>query len=130
MTYNLLNNQAIDVFIIIAETLKKWKNPSSEDGKTILHEHYNWGAELKSKNKLILAGSTDFDLISTNEINPIGLTTGIIMLNVSSREEAIEWAENDPFHLNEFRRNVVHSFKISMTEKIIFKSLQKIKENQ
>lgn len=127
MENKILNNEAIDVFIIIAQTLVKWQNPSSEEGKTVLYEHYNWGAELKARNKLILAGPTDFDLTSTNNINPIGHTTGIIILNVSNRDEAIEWAEKDPFHLHGFRRNIVHSFKISITENTIFEALQKIK---
>jgi uncharacterized protein YciI len=65
-------------------------------------------------------------LTSTNKINPIGHTTGIIVLNVNSREEAIEWAEKDPFHINRYRNNKVHSFKISITDKTIFETLQKI----
>jgi hypothetical protein len=44
-------------------------------------------------------GSTDFDLTSSNKINSIGHTTGLIMLNVTSREEAEEWAFKDPFHM-------------------------------
>jgi len=65
-------------------------------------------------------------LTSTNKINPLGHTTGIIVLNVNSREEAIEWAEKDPFHMIGYRYNKVHSFKISITDKTIFESLQKI----
>ena len=127
MENNILNDKAFNVFIIIAETLEKWQNPSSEEGKSVLMEHYNWGAELKAKNKLILAGPTDFELTSTNKINPIGHTTGIIMLNVSTREEAIAWAEKDPFHIHGYRKNVVYSLKISMTENSIFESLHKVK---
>lgn len=129
MENKIVNDEAIDVFIIIAESLEKWQNPSSEEGKTVLYEHYNWGAELKAKNKLILAGPTDFELTSTNKINPIGHTTGIIILNVSTRDEAIEWAEKDPFHRHGFRRNTVHSFKISITENAIFETLKKIKHD-
>lgn len=121
----VLNDKLIDVFVIIAETLEKWQSPSSDGGKSVLLEHYSWGAELKAKNKLILAGPTDFELITTKQIDPIGHTTGIIILNVSSREEAVEWAEKDPFHLHGFRRNNVHSLKISMTNHYIFESLQK-----
>ncbi|MFN5183545.1 MAG: YciI family protein [Bacteroidota bacterium] len=84
------------------------------------------GAELKEKNKLLLAGPTDFELISSNKINPIGHITGIIILNVKSREEADLWAEKDPFHINGYRKNVVHSFKITMTEGSVFQTLQKI----
>lgn len=127
MENKVLNDKSFDVFVIVAETLEKWQNPSSEKGKSVLLEHYRWGAELKAKNKLILAGPTNFELISTNKIDPIGHTTGIIMLNVSSREEAVEWAEKDPFHRHGFRRNNVHSLKISMTDNFILESLQKIK---
>lgn len=126
MHNKILNDKAFDVFVIIAETLEKWQNPSSEAGKSVLMEHYNWGAELKATNKLILAGPSDFDLTSTNKINPIGHTTGIIMLNVSSREEAIKWAEKDPFHIHGYRRNDVHSLKISMTDNALFEPLVQI----
>jgi uncharacterized protein YciI len=127
MENKVLNDKSFDVFVIIAETLEKWHNPASEAGKSVFLEHYSWGAELKAKNKLILAGPTNFELISTKKIDPIGHITGIIILNVSSREEAVEWAEKDPFHLHEFRRNNVQSLKISMTDNFILESLQKIK---
>lgn len=126
----ILNEKPLLVFCILAETLDGWKDLSSVEGKEILLQHYEWGSELKKNRKLILAGPTDFELISTGEINPIGHTTGLIMLNVSSREEANSWAERDPFHIHGFRKNVVHSFKITMTEKIIVESLQKIIEKQ
>ena len=122
----ILNEKPMDVFVIIAETLEKWRHPNTPEGKLILMEHYKWGAELKEKNKLLLAGPTDFELISSNKINPIGHLTGIIMLNVKSREEAILCAEKDPFHLHGYRKNVVHSFKITLTENSIFETLQKI----
>jgi uncharacterized protein YciI len=126
MENKILNDQVFNVFIVIAETLEKWQNPSSEEGKNVLMEHYKWGAELKSKNKLILAGPTNFELTSANKINPIGHTTGIIMLNATTREEATKLAEKDPFHLHGYRRNIVLSLKISMTEKSVFETLQKI----
>lgn len=129
MENKVLNDQPFNVFVIIAETLEKWQNPSTEEGKSVLMKHYEWGTELKAKNKLILAGPTDFELTSTNKINPIGHTTGIIILNISSREEAISWAEKDPFHLHGYRRNVVHSLKISMTDNYVFESLKKIKKS-
>ena len=122
----ILNEKPFDVFVIIAETLEKWLHPNTPEGKLVLLEHYKWGAELKEKNKLLLAGPTDFELISSNKINPIGHLTGIIMLNVNSREEAICWAEKDPFHLHGYRKNVVQSFKITLTENSIFETLQKI----
>ena len=125
MDVKVLNDITTDVFVIIAETLGKWQSPASEKGKAVLLKHYKWGADLKAKNKLILAGPTDFELVSTKNIDPIGHTTGIIILNVTSREEAVEWAEKDPFHLHGFRRNKVHSLKISMTNHYIFESLQK-----
>jgi uncharacterized protein YciI len=113
----ILNEKPLLVFCILAETLEGWKDISSDEGKEVLLEHYQWGSELKKNRKLILAGPTDFELISSREINPIGHTTGLIMLNVSSREEAISWAERDPFHIHGFRKNVVHSLKITMSEK-------------
>ncbi len=122
----ILNAKPVDVFVIIAETLEKWQNPGTPEGNLVLMEHYKWGAELKEKNKLILAGPTNLDLISSIAANPIGLTTGIIMLNVLSREEAVLWAEKDPFHVNGFRKNVVHSLKITITEVSVFETLEKL----
>ena len=130
MENSIINEKPLLVFCIIAETLYGWKDPHSAEGKEVLLQHYAWGSELKKNGKLILAGPTDFELISSGEINQIGHTTGLIMLNVSSREEAISWAERDPFHLHGFRKNVVHSLKITMSEKIIVESLQKTIEKQ
>lgn len=128
MSHSVINNQPIDVYIIIAETLDKWQNPSSDAGRSVLMEHYQWGAELKANNKLIMAGPIDFDLTSTQLIDPIGHTTGLIILNVASREEAQEWANRDPFQIHGYRKNVVHSMKISMTENSLFQTLKNIKK--
>ena len=125
-----VNSQLFEIFIIIAETLENWKYPNTDEGKKVLMEHYQWGAELKAKNKLILAGPLDFELTSTNTINAIGHDTGLIILNVSNRAEALEWAEKDPFHQHGFRKNKVHSLKISMTNDNIFESLQKTIQQQ
>jgi len=130
MKKNILNENPFVIFCILAETLEGWKDPSSDAGKAVLLQHYAWGSSLKKNGKLFLAGPTDFDLIVAKEINPIGHTTGLIMLNVSTREEAIHWAEKDPFHIHGFRKNLVHSLKITLSEKIIFESLQKIIEKQ
>jgi len=124
MENNILNENPLQVFIIIAETLAGWKNPTTEDGKAVLMKHYAWGAELKSKGKLLLAGPTDIELTSTNKINPIGHTTGLIMIKATSREEAEELAFKDPFHTNGFRRNVVYSMKITMTDNALFLPLK------
>jgi len=124
MENNILNENPLQVFIIIAETLAGWKNPTTEDGKAVLMKHYAWGAELKSKGKLLLSGPTDIELTSTNKINPIGHTTGLIMIKATSREEAEEWAFKDPFHTNGFRRNVVYSMKITMTDNALFLPLK------
>ena len=126
MKSNILNEKPIDVFVIIAETLEKWKHPSTPEGNVVLMEHYKWGAELKEKNKIILAGPTNMDLIDSGTLHPVGLTTGIIILNVKTREEAVLWAEKDPFHVHGFRRNVVHAMKITITESSVSKTLEKL----
>lgn len=126
MENSILNDKALHVFVILAETLDGWKNPTTEEGKAVLIKHYAWGAELKTKGRLILAGPIDFELTTTGKMNPIDHTTGLIMLKASSREEAEEWAFKDPFHTNGFRRNVVHSMKITMTEDSLFKPLEKL----
>ena len=126
MKHAILNEKPIDVFVIIAETLEKWQNPSTPEGNVVSMEHYKWGVELKEKNKIILAGPTNLDLMAAGTLNPIGLTTGIIMLNVKTREEALLWAEKDPFHVHGFRRNVVHSMKITITEMSVFETLEKL----
>ena len=125
MENSILNEIPLQVFIILAETLEGWKNPSSDEGKEVLLKHYAWGAELKANGKIILAGPTDFELTSTGKISPIGHTTGLIMLNVETREEAEELAFKDPFHTNGFRRNQVQSLKITMTDDLIYKTLEK-----
>jgi uncharacterized protein YciI len=126
MENKILNDKAMDVFVIIAETLAGWKNLISDEGKEVLKQHYNWAADLKSNDKLILAGPTDFELTSTNKINPIGHTTGLIMLKAKLREEAEERAFKDPFHINGFRKNVVHSMKITMTDNLLFEPLEQL----
>jgi len=130
MKNNVLNERAVDTFVIISETLEKWQSPGSEEGKAVLMEHYGWGAELKAQNKLILAGPTDYELISTNTINPVGHTTGIIILKAVSREEAVRWAEADPFHVHGYRKNVVCSLKVTMTEGRLSEALQKMNGNE
>lgn len=126
MTNNILNDKPLLVYVIIAETLEGWKNPTSDEGKAVLLKHYAWGAELKSKGKLILAGPIDFELTSTGKMDPIEHITGLIMLKTESREEAEEWAFKDPFHSHGFRKNVVHSMKISMTDDLVLKTLEKL----
>lgn len=126
MENNILNEKALQVFVILAETLEGWKNPMSDEGKAVLMKHYEWGAGLKANGHLILAGPVDFDLIAAGKISAIGHTTGIIMLKAASREEAEVLAHQDPFHTNGFRKNVVHSMKISMTEDSIFNSLDRL----
>ena len=128
MENKLLNDKPLEVFVILAETLAGWENPTSEKGKAVLLQHYAWGNALKENGHLLLAGPTDFDLTSTGKINPIGHTTGLIMLQAASREEAEELAFRDPFHTNGFRRNVVHSMKITLTNTQLFKTLETIVE--
>jgi uncharacterized protein YciI len=123
---NILNNKPLQVFVILAETLAGWRNPTTDEGKEVLRQHYAWAAELKAKEKLILAGPTDVELTSTGKLNPIGHTTGLIMLKVESREEAEEWAFKDPFHINGFRRNAVLSMKITITENSLFEPLEQL----
>lgn len=126
MEENILNEKPLQVFVIIAETLAGWKNPNTDEGKEVLNKHYAWGAELKSSGKLLLAGPTNFELTSTGKLNPIGQTTGLITLNVKSRVEAEELAYNDPFHTNGFRKNEVHSLKITMTDNSLFQPLEQL----
>jgi uncharacterized protein YciI len=116
MENNSLNENPLHVFVIIAETLEGWKNPSSTEGNIFLQKHYGWLAALKNSAKLLLSRPTDFELTSTGKISAIGHTNGLIMLHVESREEAEKSAFEDPFHTNGFRKKAVHSMKITMTE--------------
>ncbi|MEY3236059.1 MAG: hypothetical protein RI883_160 [Bacteroidota bacterium] len=77
MENNIINENPLQVFIIITETLTGWKSPTTDIGKAVLMKHY-------------------------------------------------EWAFKDPFHTNGFRRNVVHSMKITMTENTLFMPLKKL----
>ena len=126
MNNNILNSKALQVFVILAESLDGWKNPQADEGKAVLLEHYAWAEELKANGKLLLAGPTDFDLTSTGKLDPIGHLTGLIMLKVETREEAEAWASKDPFQRHGFRKNVVHSLKISMTDNLLFDTLEKL----
>lgn len=125
MENKLLNENPLHIFIIIAETLNDWNNSSADEGNEILLKHYEWIAALKANGKLVLSGPTDIDLISTRQVNPIGHTTGLILLSVSSREEAERWAFQDPFHVHGFRRNAVYSLKITMTNDLVYNALEK-----
>jgi hypothetical protein len=48
------------------------------------------------------------------------------MLKVESREEAEECVLKDPFLINGFRRNEIHSMKITMTDNSLFEHLEKL----
>ena len=91
-----------------------------------MEQHYAWGSQLKQNDQLILAGPLDFELTSTGKINANGHTTAIIMLKAKNREEAEYIASQDPFHLNGFRKNVVYSMNIRMTQADIFNTLNTI----
>ena len=129
MKNEILNEKPLEVFVILAETLAGWKSANSEESKKVLMDHYQCLSDLKTSNKLLLAGPTDIDLISLNKINPIGHTTGIIMLKTNSKEDAEELAFKEPFHVQGFRRNVVYSMKITITENGIFDALWKLINN-
>lgn len=126
MENTILNTKPFSVFVILAETLAGWKSPVTPEGKVVLQEHYAWGARLKADGKLILAGPLDFEQIASGAINPISHTTGLILIQAESKEEAEEYAYSDPFHTHGFRKNDVHALKISMTENSIFETLEKL----
>ena len=126
MENSVLNKNTLPVFIIIAESLEGWKNIASAEGKEVLQKHYSWLAELKKNGKLILSGPTDFELTFTGKINPIGHTTGLIILNEQSREDAEKWASKDPFHTNEYRRNRVYSMRITATNDSLLDLLENL----
>lgn len=126
MENSVLIDKPLQVFVIIAETLAGWKSLTSEEGKDVLNKHYAWGAALKATGKLMLAGPTDAELTSTGKIDPIGHTTGLIMLCVGSRAEAESWAVKDPFHTHGFRRNAVYSMKITMAGNSLLGPLEKL----
>ncbi len=125
MENKILNKKALKVFVIIAESLEAWKNMSTDFGKEVLQKHYSWLTELKNNRILILSGPTDFEFFHSNEFNSIGHTTGLIMLNVKSREDAEEWALKDPFHTNGFRNNRVYSMKITATSDLLINVMEK-----
>ena len=124
--HSILNSKAFDVFVITAETLDGWKNPITDEGKKVLLQHYAWGEMLKKKGYLLLAGPTDSDLISTNQLQAVGHMTGIIFQKVSTREEAERLAFADPFHLEGFRKNSVYAVKITMSDEKIFDTLAQL----
>ena len=123
---NQLVNANFQVYVIIAETLQAWQNLNTDLGKKVLEQHYAWGSQLKQNEQLILAGPLDFELTSTGKINANGHTTGIIMLKAKNREQAKSIASQDPFHLNGFRKNVVYSMNIRMTQADIFNTLNNL----
>ncbi len=100
------------VFVILADTLDKWQPPTSDEGKKMLHQHYLWALGLEQQGKLILAGPVNHDIISKGMISAVGNITGLIMIKAESRQEAESIAEQDPFHISGYRKNVVHSLTI------------------
>ena len=125
MKNEFLNEKPLDIFVILAETLNGWKSPNTVEGKKVLMEHYHWLADLKTNHQLLLAGPTDVDLITMNKFNPIGHTTGIIMLNTNSRQEAEALAFKEPFHVQGYRKNTVCSMKITITAEALNEAFEK-----
>ena len=123
--HQIILDRPQSVFVILAETLDKWQNPHTEAGRAVLMEHYQWAASLKKQNKLLFAGPVDLEWLSTNQLNPVGRTTGIIFLITENREDAITLAEQDPFHLHGYRKNEVHAMKISMADQALWDELYK-----
>jgi uncharacterized protein YciI len=123
MPHEFLNSKPLEVFVILAETLGGWQHPSTETGKKVLEKHYEWGANLKNNHVLLLAGPLPMKEMNTE---PMGIITGIIMLNVSTRKEAENWAFQDPFHVYGHRKNVVHSMKITATNNVLFPILDQL----
>ncbi len=99
-------------FVILAESLSKWQAPTTEEGKKMLHRHYLWMLSLEQQGKLVLSGPVDHDLIMHGLLSPIGSITGLIMIKAETREEAESIAEQDPFHVSGYRKNMVHSLNI------------------
>ncbi len=127
MNDSFLNTKPYEVFVILAEQLEGWQHPSTEAGKKVLEKHFKWGAELKKHRVLLLAGP-----LSNEEFNEDStvIITGIILLNLSSRKEAEFWAFQDPFHLNGYRKNVVHSMKITATSNMLFPIFDQLIKNK
>ena len=100
------------VFVILADTLDKWQSPATDEGKKMLHQHYLWLLGLEQEGKLMLAGPMNHDIISKGMISAVGNITGLIMIKAESRQEAESIAEQDPFHISGYRKNVVHSLTI------------------
>lgn len=126
MDNTILNERPLQVYIIFAETLEGWEDPTTEEGKAMLIKHYAWAAKLKANHKIILAGPTNLEKNSDPDRNPNGIISGLIMLNTVSKEEAEELAFKDPFHMNGFRKNEVHSMKITITDNSLFEQLKQI----
>lgn len=117
MNPTFLNERPLNVYVILAEELPGWQSPASENGKEILMKHYAWGASLKDQRVLLMAGPMFPENKNEHLTGPI---TGLIILNVKSREEAEAWAFKDPFHLEGYRKNSVHLLKITASESSLF----------
>jgi uncharacterized protein YciI len=113
------------VYVIIAETLDSWQSPATEEGKKVLHQHYLWLIDLKSRGILFLAGPLDWDLHSVKGNSAAGHSTGLIMLLADSRAQAEQFAFNDPFHKSGFRKNAIHSMAIRFADSEVSNALSR-----
>jgi uncharacterized protein YciI len=101
-----------DAFVILAETLDGWRSPKSEEGAKMLQMHYLWANEILEKGHTILAGPLDKEQFPNPEFLIKGHLTGLIVIKANSKEEAEQIAFQDPFHVNQYRKNKVYSFAI------------------
>ena len=101
-----------ETFLVFAETLEGWRSPVTPEGRATLGRHYQWLARHRASGALLFAGPVDVESLGPGTPPPVGRVTGILVFRAASRSEAQAIAQNDPFHLAEFRKNHVHSWSI------------------
>ena len=103
-------------FIVFAETQPAWKAMGTPEGREVLRQHYLWGRRLQQRGVLLFAGPVDLELAGPGSSPPHGQITGLIVLRAESRDEAQTLANEDPFHVAGYRKNVVHSWSLRMVQ--------------
>ena len=101
-----------NAFAIIAESLDSWRLINTEEVAKMLQMHYQWARKILADGYTIIAGPLNKELFSVPNFDLAGQITGLIIIRANSKEEAEQIAFQDPFHVNQYRRNKVYSFAI------------------
>ncbi|MFW9779391.1 MAG: YciI family protein [Candidatus Heimdallarchaeota archaeon] len=91
-----------EAYLVIIQAREDFPNTMTEEEKKIMSDHYATLKRYMDQDKLILAGPTLDD------------SGGYIILNVSSKEEAVKLMSQDPSVLAGIMTVTYHPFRVSL----------------